>query len=291
MMPLDPDVRDRLNFVVVSDPNIDLSPFPDFLLIGPQRTGTTWLHDNLCRHPQIFMPEAKEIYYFTSLEFPETHPTWMGQPSPELDWYLEYFRPAKKDLAHRKRVCRELYGERFEGTVRGEATASYAAGLSAEVIDDIVLLNPQMKVIMQVRHPIERAWSHAKKNLAKERDRRVEEVPEAEFLEFVAGYYQVVCGRYSRTIEMWKQRLGEGNLLVHRFEDVVRDPRSLLLRVFEFLGIRVDPKYVETQSKEAINPTQESPMPPAVRAALEEIFAEELEWLAANGWTWPEVRT
>ena len=77
--------------------------------------------------------------------------------------------------------------------------------------------------------------------------------------------------------------------MVQRFEEVAHDPRTLLLREFEFLGVRVDPKYVETQSKEAINPTQESTMPPAVRAALEKIFAEELEWLAANGWTWPEV--
>ena len=43
-------------------------PLPDFLIIGPQRTGTTWLHAHLRFHPQIFLSEPKELYFFSSLE-------------------------------------------------------------------------------------------------------------------------------------------------------------------------------------------------------------------------------
>ena len=38
--------------------------FPDFIGIGAQKAGTTWLDRNLRAHPQIWMPERKELHYF-----------------------------------------------------------------------------------------------------------------------------------------------------------------------------------------------------------------------------------
>jgi hypothetical protein len=38
--------------------------YPNFLGIGAQKSGTTWLHDNLARHPQVWLPPVKEIHYF-----------------------------------------------------------------------------------------------------------------------------------------------------------------------------------------------------------------------------------
>ena len=37
--------------------------YPNFLGIGAQKSGTTWLHANLSQHPQIWMPPVKEIHY------------------------------------------------------------------------------------------------------------------------------------------------------------------------------------------------------------------------------------
>src|SRR3954453_9519065 len=39
-------------------------PLPTFLGIGAPRTGTTWLHSNLRRHPEIWMTPVKEVHYF-----------------------------------------------------------------------------------------------------------------------------------------------------------------------------------------------------------------------------------
>src|SRR5690606_11946368 len=38
--------------------------FPDFICIGAQKSGTTWLYENLKLHPDIFMPDKKELHYF-----------------------------------------------------------------------------------------------------------------------------------------------------------------------------------------------------------------------------------
>ncbi len=37
--------------------------YPDFLGIGAQKSGTTWLHDKLWRHPQVWLPPIKELHH------------------------------------------------------------------------------------------------------------------------------------------------------------------------------------------------------------------------------------
>src|ERR1700749_4313420 len=41
--------------------------FPDFLCIGAQKAGTTWLDSNLRRHPDVWLPPLKELHYFNSV--------------------------------------------------------------------------------------------------------------------------------------------------------------------------------------------------------------------------------
>ena len=53
---------------------------PDFLVISPPKTGTTWLAANLRCHPQIFVPDIKEVKYFSSLL------KWL-----DLEWYQSHF--------------------------------------------------------------------------------------------------------------------------------------------------------------------------------------------------------
>jgi hypothetical protein len=38
--------------------------YPNFLGIGAQKAGTTWLHHNLQAHPDVWMPRVKEVHYF-----------------------------------------------------------------------------------------------------------------------------------------------------------------------------------------------------------------------------------
>jgi hypothetical protein len=46
---------------------------PDFICIGMQKAGTTWLAANLGRHPSAWIPSIKEIHYFDETH---THPGW-----------------------------------------------------------------------------------------------------------------------------------------------------------------------------------------------------------------------
>ena len=63
---MDESIRRQLRHVRVSDPAVRLERFPDFFIVGPQRTGTTWLHAHLRFHPQIFLAEPKELFFFAA---------------------------------------------------------------------------------------------------------------------------------------------------------------------------------------------------------------------------------
>jgi len=50
--------------------------YPDFLGIGAQKAGTTWLHLNLRRHPGVWLPPVKELQYFNEI-YVRRHRRWM----------------------------------------------------------------------------------------------------------------------------------------------------------------------------------------------------------------------
>src|SRR5437667_2296685 len=99
----------------------DLRYFPDFLIVGPQRTGTTWLHAHLRYHPEIMLSEPKELFFFSSLKTPAS-PRYR---SNELADYLGFFHEPLWRVLLRNAMSLWQYRERYRPTVRGEATASY----------------------------------------------------------------------------------------------------------------------------------------------------------------------
>jgi hypothetical protein len=263
----------RLRYVEVAARQ-SLDGFPDFLILGPQRTGTTWLHAQLRFHPDIFLAEPKEIFFFSSLKEPES-PRFRSR---RLDWYLGFFRDPPWRLLVKNAITLWRYGELYRPRVRGEATASYAA-LDRDVIDEIVALNPRIRAILMIRNPVDRAWSHAKKDLLRKSGRRLEDVPEAELRSFLTGDYQRRCARFVEHCDNWSAALAEGHLLVRFFDEIATRPEALLLDVMAFLGVRAEPRYVSAKVRRAVNPTAPEPIPEQYRELLRGLFAPELESL------------
>lgn len=104
---------------------------PNFLYIGPSKAGSTWLHEVLIRHPQIFMPEAKDLYFFDRYY------------DRGLDWYASHFRAAQPEhrvvgevcqeyLSHpeaAKRIRHDLGDVRLMVTIREPAARAFSAYL------------------------------------------------------------------------------------------------------------------------------------------------------------------
>ncbi|MCK6553541.1 sulfotransferase [Candidatus Binatia bacterium] len=272
----------QLRWVRVSDPNVDLSRFPDFLIVGPQRTGTTWLHANLRFHPQVFLAEPKELFFFSRLKTPDD-PRFQ---SNNLGWYLRFFRDPWWRYLAKTAISLRRYRRLYRPRVRGEATASYAT-IDTDVIREIALLAPEVKAIMMIRDPVDRAWSHAKKDLVRKTRRRVRDVPDEEFRQFFVQPYQIGCARYVHNYDRWASQLRPGHLRAWLFDDVQRRPEAMLAEVMEFLGVDSDRRYIGDLAREAVNPTASSEVPERHRLFLEELFAEDLRALKERfGLSW-----
>lgn len=266
------DARQRLKWTKVRSNPVDISYFPDFLIIGPQRTGTSWLFSNLRLHHDIMMPHIKEVLFFNRLKEPD-NPKFR---SNELEWYLGCFRDPVLRAAAKNAYCLWHHRRFYSPVLRGEASASYAA-LDPDIIDEVVAIKPGIKVILMIRDPIDRAWSHAIKDLVRDAKRKIDDVDDAEFEAFFRKPYQMRCARYVANHDNWASRLQPGNLLVGAFDDIASRPEVLLRQIMDFLGVNSDQRYIGRLAREVVNPTGGQRIPERWRAWLLELLAEERE--------------
>lgn len=278
MRPVPKDLRDSLQFFDVTE-HADLDLFPTFLIAGPQRTGSTWIYKQLEDHPQIQMTDPKEVYFFNLLRSPN-HPQ---HRTDSLDTYLEYFRISPEELARRDEKSQRLFGRPYEPKARGDATASYAAGITEDRMAEIVRIAPDLKVVVTVRNPIDRAWSHAKLVIERERGHQVADVPAEEIDRILNWEYHVECGMYSRIHDRWTRHLRPGNLFFRPFEDIRDRPRQLLLDVMQFLDIDADVRFLSKEAMAGANATEApSVVPERHRRLLEDMYREEIETIRSR---------
>lgn len=280
---LSEDQRGRLRGIPAPPSDLDVSAFPDFLIVGPQRTGTTWLFRNLIKHPQIYMPGGKEIYYFSFVGDSLKRLPDMDRMSKELAWYLEFFQETGAGRDMRQQQCQADFAEDYTPDVRGEASATYAAGISDDVLSDVTVLNPDIKVILIVRHPYERAWSHVKKDLNLDGNTDLDDLDEDRCRRQLGGDYADACSRFSVMTDRWTAALKPEHLFVGNFQDIQDCPGDLLVRIFRFLGVRDDEKYVGEHAMRKICATDPRPIPGRVLPLLKELYEDELDELRRRG--------
>lgn len=259
----------------VDDPSVDLSDFPNFLIVGPQRTGTSWLYQNLFWHPEILLSHPKELFFFNSLQS-----RGAKFRSDRLDWYLQFFRnnSSSKSWLRKQELCITKYREPYRPKMRGEATASYAY-LDEEIIREITALNPGIRIIMMIRHPIDRAWSHAKRYFTKVHGRQLDHVTPEEMETFFRDLYQLACTQYVRNMDRWLSFIQDDALFIGWFDDLHKNPRGLLLDIFTFLGVKTDEKYIRSDSARVIGATLPVDIPQFYKVMLESLLAEDIHQL------------
>jgi hypothetical protein len=256
--------------------------YPDFLCIGAQKAGTTWLHRVLGEHPDLWLPPLKEVHYFDVLHLgydkdPETGLTAIDRNRIEKARRIVEGTAKKKRIPpERQRVIDvvrligtrtltdEWYGRIFaaapETAQCGEITPEYAL-LPDEGVAHILRLSPGARFIFVLRDPIERGWSDLRMLRARRSAKPFSELGRIRNKDFIAR------ADYFATIERFRRLAGDGNLLVLYFDEIAEDPRALLHKACVFLGVDFARANVANLD-EPVHQGEQTPMPPDIREAL-----------------------
>ncbi|HQK99487.1 MAG TPA: sulfotransferase [Smithellaceae bacterium] len=192
---------------------------PNFLCIGAQKAGTTLLFDILKRHPDVYLPETKEPHFFDRDD----------EYLKGTDWYEDhYFRGANSF----SRI--------------GEITPSY---LFFEATPERLykVLGPDLKLIILLRHPVDRALSH----YFMQYERGIERLSfmEAMSMEAVrtkhgqtekARFSYISRGFFADQIKRYLKFFSIGNMKILFFEDFVGDIPGTIRNILQFLDVNPD---------------------------------------------------
>ena len=278
---------------------------PDFLGIGVQRSGTTWLYENLKLHPEIWLTPIKEIHYFDKLDkeklatssyrkhsrkraFFYLKSIMQGAPiTPrDLSWDYNYFFRSRDIEWYKRLFCPPL------GQIAGEITPAYSF-LNKNIVQDIYKNFPEVKVILLLRNPIKRDWSSAIKKLARDRKMNPKTITNAEFIKRLNSKGVLIRGNYLRTLEIWESTLPKDQIFIGFMEEIQRTPELLLKRIYGFLEVSETIKHISPDLRRKKNSTDgyKIPIPSEIEKYLAirhlpqlEILSERfggytLEWL------------
>lgn len=228
--------------------------YPDVMIIGAQKAGTTWLHTQLSYHPNIWFSPIKEMNYFNQIYAP-SEDDWESSArrmqAVEARAALEGLEKlsVEHELALRALdvVDEPLVSDDWYGRVFACAPAEdFCAESSPEYcvlpragIAHIASLNPRMKAILLVRDPIERAWSHIRM--------AVNGGYASPSIEYLRDDYnwRVFQGRsnYAEMVRRWRTILGDGQVIVLNYDQISTAPLALLQSVCDRLGLMFDPRF------------------------------------------------
>jgi hypothetical protein len=239
---------------------------PSFLIVGAQRGGTTTLHRALMQHPAILLPARfhKEVHFFDKNYHKGT------------SWYRSRF-----PLQIRATRLSERLGVPIAA---GESTPYYM--FHPDVPRRIATLLPDIKIIVLLRDPVERAYSQHAHEVANgfeiepferaidlERERLAGEaeklVSDPVYISFAHQHYSYLArGEYATQLAELSRRFQRENLLVLESQALFAEPQITYYRVTDFLGL---PRFNGTHFKR-YNERPRAPMSGQLRTRLMDHF-------------------
>jgi hypothetical protein len=173
---------------------------PTFLFIGPDKTGSSWLYQILRHHPNCFVPDCKDIYFFDRYYH------------RGFGWYLSIFKDVPSNIF-----------------VVGELSHDYL--FSAVVANRIKHDLPGVKLLTILRDPVERTFSHYLYMIRSGRTRDEFELALENFPELINN------SMYYKHLSEYFCCFERQQIKVLFFEALKADPKAFAKEVFDFLNL------------------------------------------------------
>lgn len=194
---------------------------PNFIIVGAPKSGTTSLYHYLSEHPQVFMSEPKEVNFFSREEIERQGLFYKDFKAKDLDEYKKLFLEANDEKAV------------------GEGSVSYL--FYPETPAKIKALLPDVKIIILLRDPVSRGYSHYLMDYRL----GLVDVPYEEIVLKTCTYknahlyYQqyVELGLYYEQVKRYFELFGKEQVKIYFQEDLRQDTQKIILDLYEFLEI------------------------------------------------------
>jgi hypothetical protein len=186
------------------------------------RCGSTWLYQVLQCHPDIRMGDLKEVDFFF---FPR-------MLRYDLHWYEALFAPQNDGPK----------------PIRGEISPRYAR-LKRWQVNRIAKLLPNLRIILTLRHPIERMWSQTVYDFGRLGGRDMKKVRITEFLRQLERARSKLSGDYFRTVKIWSEAFGRKAIHISFFDLLRDDPQAYIDGVLKHIGAstpwKIPPQFIK----------------------------------------------
>ena len=218
----------------------------DFLGIGTQKSGTSWLYQNLNRIPEFSLLPIKEVHYFDrSSDYPSPNHlsiTLLTDRFRNKKWLKKAFREVWNSIVKQNWKSVWFYlkwnfsdysdkwylslFKKFYGYT-GEITPSYSI-LNQEDISRIHKLNPNVKLVLMLRNPIDRAWSHYRYSKRHKRDFDFKKVSNKDIITFMEREAQILRSDYIRMLDNYSNIFPNEQILIGFYDAIIDKPSVLL---------------------------------------------------------------
>lgn len=194
---------------------------PNFFIVGAPKAGTTSLYNYLSNHPQIYMSPLKETNYFSGDFIKQQNLYYKVEIIPNEHEYLSLFKGVSTEK------------------IIGEASPSYL--FYPNVAERIKNFNVSAKILIMLRNPVQRAYSHYLM------DKRLGYVNESfeeisckntdDELENLYFQQYVELGKYASQVKRYLEVFNEKQVLVLLFENLVNNRQKTMDVICKFLNI------------------------------------------------------
>ncbi|ADE16345.1 sulfotransferase [Nitrosococcus halophilus Nc 4] len=205
-----------------------LGKLPNFVVVGAPKSGTTSLYHYLSQHSDIYLPVKKELHYFSS------HRLIQLTQGPSDRYVVES-------------ICKTLdaYAAYYEAVGSPNAIGDispfylYHEGCAERIYKE---LGAKTRIIILLRHPIEKAYSQYMHLVAEGRetlsfDAAIEQEAQRKSKKWLDIWLYTQSTFYAPQVERFLSVFPREQIFICLLEDMQRDPKQFLQEVCEFLDI------------------------------------------------------
>ncbi|SDC82728.1 MULTISPECIES: sulfotransferase [unclassified Candidatus Frackibacter] len=219
--------KEAIEFIMPNEAVRNLQSIPNFIIIGEKNCGVIPLYKYLVSHPNV-IPACKEEIQFFNKNFNK------GE-----DWYLNHFSEIRK-------LCKDKY-------ITGEVSTNYF--FYPYVPQRVFRMLPEVKLIVLLRNPVNRAYAHYcgevlkgierlsfKKALEKEEERLFGEIKkmkrDKDYFSFKYNHFSYKARSiYINQLKRWLNIFPREQLLILKSEDLYAGPEEVMNKIIKFLNL------------------------------------------------------